>query len=171
MDIAAMFLTLSPWSIVLFIVGILFFVVEMHQPGFGVWGTLGAVCLLLDIVITAKTLVQGLVLAGIILLVLLVLFLVCMRLFSKGKMPKHLVLQSSTAKQEGFSGTPDLRGLVGKTGKTVTVLRPAGCVLVDGRRFDVVSNGEFIEPDTDVVVTEVEGNRIVVKERETANLS
>lgn len=64
-----------------------------------------------------KTLVQGLVLAGIILLVLLVLFLVCMRLFSKGKMPKHLVLQSSTAKQEGFSGTPDLRGLVGKTGK------------------------------------------------------
>ena len=63
------------------------------------------------------------------------------------------------------SQDPSLQELPGKDGITVTRLRPAGKALIDGKRFDVVSMGDFIEKDTAVVVTAVEGNRIVVKNR------
>jgi membrane-bound serine protease (ClpP class) len=41
-------------------------------------------------------------------------------------------------------------------------LRPAGIATIDGARVDVVSDGAFIEAGAAVVVTRVDGNRIVV---------
>ena len=48
-------------------------------------------------------------------------------------------------------------------------LRPSGIADVDGERVDVVSDGEFIERGTQIIVTRVEGNRIVVR-RQRANI-
>ena len=42
-------------------------------------------------------------------------------------------------------------------------LRPAGIAEIDGRRIDVVSDGEMIEPSVTVRVIQVEGNRVVVE--------
>ncbi len=54
--------------------------------------------------------------------------------------------------------------LMGSTGTTITRLAPAGKALIDNKRFDVVSNGNFIEKGIDIKVIEVHGNRIVVKQ-------
>jgi membrane-bound serine protease (ClpP class) len=53
--------------------------------------------------------------------------------------------------------------LVHKSGRTLTQLRPAGLALVEDRRLDVVTAGEMIEAGEEVVITKIEGNRIVVK--------
>jgi membrane-bound serine protease (ClpP class) len=54
--------------------------------------------------------------------------------------------------------------LLGKSGKAVTSLRPAGKVeLADGRLLDVVAEGEFVEPGTAVKVILADGGRIVVE--------
>jgi membrane-bound serine protease (ClpP class) len=53
--------------------------------------------------------------------------------------------------------------LEGKDGTVVSALRPAGRACIGGRRYDVVSSGDFIEKGASVVVTEVSGNRIVVR--------
>ncbi|MCK5557191.1 MAG: hypothetical protein KAJ01_02355, partial [Candidatus Hydrogenedentes bacterium] len=45
----------------------------------------------------------------------------------------------------------------------VTTLRPAGMALIDGNRINVVTDGEFIEKDAPVKVSEVEGGRVVVQ--------
>ena len=42
-------------------------------------------------------------------------------------------------------------------------LRPAGRALIDGKRYDVVSVGDFVATDSTVKVTEINGNRIVVR--------
>ncbi|MEZ5980179.1 MAG: NfeD family protein [Planctomycetota bacterium] len=64
---------------------------------------------------------------------------------------------------EGRGATDDRDlGLVGRAGETITPLRPAGHARIDGRRVDVVSRGESIEPGEAVVVVEVRGNRVVV---------
>ncbi len=55
--------------------------------------------------------------------------------------------------------------LVGSEGKTLTKLVPAGKALINGKRLDVVSNGNYIEQGEEVVVTVVQGNRIVVKRK------
>lgn len=52
--------------------------------------------------------------------------------------------------------------LVGAIGEVLTPLRPAGHARIDGRRVDVVSRGEVIEPGERVRVHEVRGNRVVV---------
>ena len=43
-----------------------------------------------------------------------------------------------------------------------SALRPTGIARIDGRRVDVVTRGEQLEPGTRVRVVEVSGNRLVV---------
>jgi uncharacterized protein YqfA (UPF0365 family) len=53
--------------------------------------------------------------------------------------------------------------LLGKTGVAITPLRPAGKVrLKDGKIIDVVTQGDLIEKDSEVLVIETRMNRIVV---------
>ena len=51
---------------------------------------------------------------------------------------------------------------LGEAGIARTPLRPAGKGLFHDEPFDVVTRGDFIEQDEPIVVTAVEGNRIVV---------
>ncbi len=48
-------------------------------------------------------------------------------------------------------------------GVSVTDLRPAGMAEINSRRLDVVTDGEYIDVDTPIIVTQVTGNRIVVE--------
>jgi hypothetical protein len=57
--------------------------------------------------------------------------------------------------------------LVGKTGKATSALRPSGTVVIDGRKYSVVTGGEFLDAGSNVVVTRVEGNRIKVRKGAT----
>ena len=53
--------------------------------------------------------------------------------------------------------------LIGKSGMTVTMLRPAGIIEIEGVRLDVVSSGEMIHRNQPVRVIAVQGSRIVVE--------
>ena len=53
---------------------------------------------------------------------------------------------------------------MGLKGKAVTILRPAGKAVFEGEILDVVTKGEFVEEGKGVIIEQVEGNRIVVKE-------
>lgn len=78
-----------------------------------------------------------------------------------------VALRKSLKKTEGVTSQSEkLAGYMGKTGQTITHLRPAGTAFIDGRRVDVVSRGEFIEKERPVTVIAVEGNRVVVREVE-----
>ncbi|WP_433927406.1 NfeD family protein [Sorangium cellulosum] len=63
---------------------------------------------------------------------------------------------------------PDARlaALVGKEGRALTPLRPAGTVEIEDRAVDVVTDGLYVEAGTPVRVASVEGNRVVVEPRE-----
>jgi membrane-bound serine protease (ClpP class) len=56
-----------------------------------------------------------------------------------------------------------LINLVGKSGKSITPLRPVGAALINDQRVDVVTLGDFIEAEVEVEVILVEGNRVVVR--------
>jgi membrane-bound serine protease (ClpP class) len=53
---------------------------------------------------------------------------------------------------------------LGDSGRTVTRLRPAGKASLNGRRIDVIAQGQMIDEDRLVEVVEVSGARIVVRE-------
>lgn len=76
-------------------------------------------------------------------------------------------LRTALESKDGTVSQPqEWSKLVGSSGETITILRPAGAALINGRRFDVVSRGEFIEKGMPIEVITVDGNRIVVKRRE-----
>ena len=58
---------------------------------------------------------------------------------------------------------PHFTSLIGKYGRTLTLLNPGGLVLLEGQRVHAESEGMLIEPDTDIQAIARKGNRIVVR--------
>ena len=56
-----------------------------------------------------------------------------------------------------------LSELIGREGKTLTLLNPGGLVLLNGERMHCESEGMMIDPDSDVRIIGVNGNRLVVR--------
>ena len=158
----AFFSGISLWSLVLLVAGIGFLIGEIFHPGFGLPGVLGLVCLGLDILISAQTLAQGLLMTAIAAVIVLVIFLIGASLISRGKLPKKLVLSDENGSVEGFVSGDGDGAAPGQTGRAVTVLRPAGIAEIGGKRLDVVTQGEFIPEGSPLRVEPVEGSRIVV---------
>lgn len=165
MNVAVFFADISVVSIVIFIIGVAMLVAEVFQPGFGFFGIGGIICLVVDIIITADTLTEGLIMAAVLFVLVALMLMVSAALVSKGHLPKKLVLTESTDSGSGFSGVEDMQYLLGKEGKAVTDLRPSGMMDMDGVRLDVVSRGDYIRAGTSVEVVEVESNRIVVRSK------
>ena len=65
--------------------------------------------------------------------------------------------------EEGVSPSDPRRALIGRVGVARSKMLPAGAVYIDGKLFDAVSQGMAIDPEQFVVVTEVRGNRVVVR--------
>lgn len=73
------------------------------------------------------------------------------------------LLPSGLVLDEAAALVAPLPGMVGQTGKAVTRLHPSGLADVCGVRLQVVTEGDFLESGTPVVVTQVEGDRVVVE--------
>jgi membrane-bound serine protease (ClpP class) len=94
--------------------------------------------------------------------------LVMLRFLTRLPFGRRLILETELlAGAEGSSAPErDMRWL-GKRGTALSPLRPAGIAMIEGERVDVVSDGDLIEPGAPIVVTHVDGNRIVVRQDRT----
>lgn len=80
---------------------------------------------------------------------------------------RKLILSMGETPEQGYTAAkPGLKDLKGKTGIAKTTLRPSGTAIIDGELADVVTIGEFIEAGTEIIVTAVEGMRVIVKEKQ-----
>jgi membrane-bound serine protease (ClpP class) len=80
--------------------------------------------------------------------------------FQNTRYGKRMTLQTSV---DGKTATHCLAEFVGQSGTAVTDLRPAGTVVIDGRRVDAISDGEFIENGQTVRVLRAQGICIIVR--------
>lgn len=75
-----------------------------------------------------------------------------------------VTLRTTLSSKEGvISQNPLMDQYAGKIGRAITNLRPAGAALIENKRLDVVTQGEYIEKDTEIVVHAVTGNQLIVK--------
>jgi membrane-bound serine protease (ClpP class) len=56
---------------------------------------------------------------------------------------------------------------VGQTGTAITLLRPSGKADIDGQRYDVVTQGDFVPKGSRIRVATIKGTRIVVVRMDT----
>lgn len=150
-------------TILLLLIGFGLMFLEMHIPGFGVPGVVGAICLIMAVVLTAQNFAQALVMALAILAVLGVMIGVVLTCFTKGKLFKPLILSDEQKKEHGYISSSDLDYLLGKKGVATTDLRPSGSIDIDGVKLDVISDGEYIPSGTKVEIFKVSGVKLLVK--------
>ncbi|GED58975.1 nodulation protein NfeD [Brevibacillus formosus] len=149
----------------LFVIGILLMLLEIFLPG-GIVGAIGFISIVTGLVMAAYDTQQGLASLGVAALITaIVTFLLVKKYGVKGLFNKF-VLGDTQSNEEGYIAPRDQRELEGKSGITLTPLRPAGVVKVEGKRVDAVSVGGYIEAGTAITVVQVEGTRIVVAELE-----
>ncbi|MBI1995048.1 MAG: NfeD family protein [Deltaproteobacteria bacterium] len=98
------------------------------------------------------------------LLIALIASLVTLRFLPRLPFGRRLILETGLLAGAGGGSAPESdRMWLGKGGTAISPLRPAGIAEIEGERVDVVSDGELIEPGVPIVVTRVDGNRIVVR--------
>lgn len=153
--------------IVSLLAGIVFLGVELFIPG-GILGIIGAGLLILSIVYAFIAFPDaGPYVATGVLALIAVAFFWWATVFPHTRPGRRLMagasLKGSTSVEEG------LDSLRGKQGVAASALRPAGYVLIDGRRIDVVTRGEMIEKDCPVRVVDVEGSRVIVAQMSSQN--
>ncbi len=78
---------------------------------------------------------------------------------------ERVILDADAEELQLTRSSPDseLQELIGKSGRTVTPLMPAGIVQVEGERVHASSEGMIVERDQPVKVIDVRGNRLVVR--------
>ena len=157
------FFGLSTLSVVLFAVGVILLIIEMFQPGLGLFGFSGVAVLIVNIIISARSFAHGVALAVFIVGVLLLLTAVFFVLMSFGVVPKQLILSNKEDVVSGYVGVPDYCGLVGQSGVAHTMLRPVGTARIGDKSYSVVTEGDFIKKGSVVKVKAAEGMRIVVE--------
>ncbi len=161
-------------ALALYVIGYIAIVAEFFVPAGGLIGLAGAGSIVGAIVIVFINF--GKLLGYVFLLIAVIatpiLVLLYFKVFPKSFLGKRLILAKKQKKEEGFvAHSPDgYEKLKGKVGKSITPLRPAGTALIEGKRYSVVTGGEFIEKGENIEVYNIEGSRIVVRKNKHGKL-
>lgn len=149
--------------IILFVAGVGLLLAEMFVPSFGILGIAGFLSLAAGIVLAAYDFRQAMGSLGIALLGCVAVLIVVMIWFRRRGVWNKFILRDEFKTEAGYVSAPPRQDLVGKKGEALTPLRPSGTALIEGRRVDVVTAGEFVAAGQPIEVIQAEGVRIVVR--------
>ena len=147
----------------LIVSGIILLLIEMMIPGFGIFGLTGLLLFLWGIYDWMGGGPMALITVTVLSVVGVLLLWWIVSIFPNTRLGERLTLRLQSTKEKGYATHPDPNRWLGKVGETKTVLRPAGTMIVEGTFLDVITDGEFYEPGTEVKIISVTGGRIVVR--------
>ncbi|MBR4124283.1 MAG: hypothetical protein IKR12_01790 [Clostridia bacterium] len=150
-------------------IGLILLAIECFIPGFGVFGILGIIVSTLSLaflIILGGTWRQFLFVIGMVIVIATIVILIAIRSARFGALSKSPLVQTETALPEDFSSNEkNYSYLIGKIGVTETVCKPIGKVNIEGQTYSAITNGEYIDKEKEIYVSEVDGTSIIVKER------
>ena len=165
----------STFEIVIFVVGVVLLLLEIFViPGFGIVGVLGILLIVTglflgligDFSITdSNDLSNAIIQLASSFLLTGVFIYVLSKFLPKTKAWNNLILNANISSTSGYTSSLDLNSLIGAQGIALTDLRPAGTAVINNKRIDVVTDGEFIKNGTSIVVNFIQGSRVVVEEK------
>ncbi|SDN43595.1 NfeD family protein [Alkalicoccus daliensis] len=154
-------------ALILFIVGAGLLVLEVFSPSFGLFGILGLGAILTSLIMSSFSTVNILISFVIAVLVTITGMIILMKYIDRAGPMKRVVLNDATTTELGYISSNSRDDLAGKTGESLTVLRPSGSAMINDERLDVVSEGGYIEQGRKIKVVSVSGSKIVVRETRT----
>ncbi len=153
------------FPIILQLVGVVVIIAEIILPSGGILSivALGVFGYSLFIVFNEISMIIGFSFVAADLILIPVLVIVGLKLLARSP----VTLRKTLSRKEGVSSqSSELESYVGTQGNAVTDLRPAGIAVIDGKRVDVVTRGDYLEKDAAIIVTAVTGNQIIVRKKD-----
>ena len=152
------------WTIiVLFITGIAFIFIEIFAPG-GIFGISGCLAIFGSIFLCFRNYPSVAFYVMILELVFASIAIVlALKFLPKTKFGKYVILSKKESEDEGFISHDSLDDVKDKEGVALTLLRPAGKAEINGKKFDVVTEGGYVQKNEKVKVVMISGKKIVVR--------
>lgn len=157
---------LSPiaWCTILFVLGCAFVVFEVFVPSGGILGFLAGTFIIGSVIMAFY---YGSATTGATFLIVAVIgvpVLIGLAFKYWPHTPMGRAFLGELPDEEEVAPHDFRRDLVGKTGVARSKMLPSGAIEVEGNMYDAVTRGVAIEPGQRVVVCEVKGNRVVVRQ-------
>lgn len=155
--------------LIIFVIGLILLLLEIFViPGFGVVGILGILCLGFSIIQLYGGFIEAIYAAGYLLLYTFIAVFLIYKFAPKLGLFNRFVLKTEMKVEDGYVAVEKdiYANLLGLQGETVSICRPSGIAKIGTERYDVISDGDFLEKGIKIIVKKVDGNKIVVKKLE-----
>ena len=167
MEFAQIFTEMGWIPAVLLAVGLVFIIVEVFVPGFGFFGITGTLAIIAGIIVRicqGLNVVQSLSLILIVLGFFVVASILMVHSAQHGILGKTGLFETKSSLSSNYNeADKELRKLVGKSGKTISVLDLGGKAKINGKIYEVISINSYIEADKHIKVVEIKDNKIMVR--------
>lgn len=158
-------------ELLLLFAGIFLIVLEVFViPGFGLIGIAGFLIILFSLfkmMIGEYPLPEDINLAtrnmGMAFMSMLILGYFIFKSFTQSEYYKKLIPVDGQSSDDGYTISRGYDSLINSQGTTQTVLRPSGKIEINGKEYQAMSKGEFIEAGEAITIVGIDENQLIVK--------
>ncbi|WP_078552817.1 NfeD family protein [Bacillus alkalicellulosilyticus] len=151
------------WVVLLYLVGLVLLIVDGKVVNDGTIALLGAILMILALAIPSPSIIYG-VLVSMGFIIGAFTSLLFLKVFPARDMWAKMTLKDKMTNELGYNSLNEsYKGLVGKTGKTISPFRPTGTVVIEGQQYSATSGSQWLGENEEVEVVSVDGTRIVVR--------
>lgn len=149
----------------LYLAGLVLIILDVKLMNHGIVALIGIVLMMISLAVPAPSLMFG-ILVSLAFLFGLGLSFIFLKVFPTRALWSKLTLTDQLTSDQGYNSMNEgFRALVGKEGVTVTPFRPIGTVEIEDKPYSAISEGKWLKADVPIIVSSVDGTRIVVKEK------
>jgi len=152
------------FCIVLQILAFIIIIAEVVIPSAGLLSVVALILLGYSfyIVFTTISFNFGIFLIFVDIIISPIIIIAGLKILSKSRVTLHKTL----SKEQGVvAQSSELAFNLNAEGKSITDLRPSGIAFIDGSRVDVVTRGEYIEANENIIVHDVSANQVIVRKK------
>lgn len=155
------------WSILLLLGGILIVAIELFVPSGGVLGILSAGAIVGSIVFGfMHSIALGITMTCLTVVILPIVIVGAFKIWPHTPLGKLILIPLPKSQEEVLPPGPNLKQWIGRYGKAVTKMLPAGEIELNGETFEALSEGAAVDPGEVVKVVAVRTNRLIVRRTE-----
>lgn len=152
--------------LIVYFVGLFLIIVDGKLLNDGTLATVGLASMIISVALPAPNLMAGVygVLGVIIGGAASLLFL---KVFKKRKMWSKITLKESLTSEAGYNSmSEEYESLLGEEGTALTDFRPVGTIQINNKTYSAVTNGQWIEKNSNIKVVAVDGTKVLVEKRQ-----
>lgn len=147
---------------IIYFTGISLIFVDGQFVNDGTLAGIGAVLMLISVGLSSPNWIVGLyAIIGVV--VGAIFSIIWLKFLPKRNMWSKITLLDQLTDDKGYSSmNQSYRHLIGEKGITLTDMRPVGTIKINDHDYSAVTNGHWIERQSEIIVKQVDGTRILV---------